>query len=456
MPRRYFWVYYRVLRYAMSDENEGAASQPLFRCPQCDSVVGADARRCLMCGAVIPERPLPPTPSPDTPTVEAPQPSAPVEPVPATAPAPVPETFTAVLRERQSPIVVGMTAVFAVAILILGTLVWQYRDPNLILALVPTLTPIPPTPTYTPTITPLPTETQPPTLTPSITPTPAPTDTPQPPRLHTVSSGDTLFGLALRYRVSAEAIAQANGFSPQDSILLGRTLEIPWPTPTPPLIPVGIEVNGDLVIADPTDCSRYQVVAGDSLSAIAARFDVDYGLFLLVNRLSNETVIQPGDTVCIPQIVYNATLPPTPGPSPTPSLTPPPPGPRLLYPAREAVIIPPDGPVTLQWVAVKDLAPNEWYMVELTDLDRVDSPPYRGFTRDTAFQVPAGWRPPVDAPHHLRWRVSIVQVTDWRADGLPIYTFGGQSSQDGFFTWQGAAPTPTPTSTPTPLPSPSP
>jgi LysM repeat protein len=452
MPGRHFWVYYRALRYAMSDETMDAAGRPLFRCPTCDSVVGADARRCLMCGTVLPERPLSP---PASPTPETPQPAAAVETLAAEA-APIPELFPAVLRERQSPVVVGITAVFAIIILILGTLVWQYRDPNLTLALAPTFTPIPPTLTFTPTITPLPTETQPPTLTPSVTPMPAPSETPQPPRLHTVSSGDTLFGLALRYRVSAEAIAEVNGFSPQDSILLGRTLEIPWPTPTPPLVPVGVEVNGDLVIADPTDCSRYQVVSGDSLSAIAARFDVDYALFLLVNRLSNESIIQPGDTVCIPQIVYNATLPPTPGPSPTPSLTPPPPGPSLLYPARETVIEPPDGPITLQWVAVKDLAPDEWYMVELTDLDRPDSAPYRGFTRDTAFRVPQSWRPPVDAAHRLRWRVSIVQVRDWRADGLPIYTFGGQSSRDAFFIWPGAVPTPTPTATPTPTQTPIP
>ncbi len=449
----------------MSDENEGAMSRPVRRCPRCDSVVAADATVCIMCGTALPAQ--------ETAPPAAPAPAAPVhQEKPATAvaqtaasataatavapstPDPIPEVFESVLRERQSSAVFWLTAVFAVFIIILGSLFWQYRDPNLIVALVPTSTPIPPTPSYTPTWTPLPTETLPPSDTPTITPTPAPTDTPQPPRQHTVTSGDTLFGLALRYRVSPDAIASANGFAPESPILSGQTLQIPWPTPTPPLIPVGVEVNGDLVIADPTGCQRYEVVSGDSLSAIAARFDVDYELFLLVNRLTNDSVIQPGDTVCIPAIVYNATLPPTPGPSPTPSLTPPPAGPSLLYPIQEAVITPPEGPVTLQWVAVKDLAPDEWYMVELTDLDALDSAPFRGFTRDNAFLVPSSWRPPIAEPHQLRWRVSIVQVSDWRADGLPIYTFGGQSSQDGFFTWEGAIPTPTPTSTPTATPIP--
>ena len=49
----------------------------------------------------------------------------------------------------------------------------------------------------------------------------------------------------------------------------------------------------------------------------------------------------------------------------------------------------------------------------------------------------------------MRWRVSIVNVTDWRSDGLPIYAFGGDVSHDAFFTWLGAIPTATPTPTPT-------
>ncbi len=435
----------------MSDENKGAVSQPVVRCPRCDSVVAAEATVCIMCGAAIPVRPtVVIAPAARSAAVET------IVPAPETAvsPTPIPDVFESVMRERQSAAVFWLTAVFAVIILILGSLVWQYRDPNLILALVPTLTPIPPTPTHTPTQTLIPTETAPPSATPTITLTPAPTTTPEPPRLHTVSSGDTLFGLALRYRVEPDSIAVANGFALDAPILSGQTLQIPWPTPTPPLIPVGIEVNGELVIADPTGCQRYEVVTGDSLSAITARFDVDYDLFLLVNRLTSASVIQPGDTVCVPTIVYGATLPPTPGPSPTPSLTPPPPGPHLLYPVQNATIAPPDGLVTLQWVAVKDLTDDEWYMVELTDLDALDSAPFRGFTRDNAFQVPSSWRPPVAEPHNLRWRVSIVRVTDWRADGLPIYTYSGQSSADGFFTWEGAVPTPTPTLTPTATPQP--
>jgi hypothetical protein len=106
--------------------------------------------------------------------------------------------------------------------------------------------------------------------------------------------------------------------------------------------------------------------------------------------------------------------------------------------------------ITLQWVAVKDLAETEWYMVELTDLDNLDAAPWRGFTRDNAFHVPSTWRPEIPELRNMRWRISIVQVTGQRIDGELIYEYGGRSSEDAYFSWLGAVPTATPTLTPIP------
>lgn len=304
-----------------------------------------------------------------------------------------------------------------------------------------------------PTWTPLPTQTSRPTPTPTITPSPQPTATLQPPRLHIVTSGETLIGLAAFYRVSVESIVAENNLAGPDAIQVNQQLLIPWPTPTPPLVPVAKEVNGELVIADPTDCERYTAAEGDSLSAIAVRFDVDFNLFLEVNRINVDYVLQPGDSLCIPRIIFGATLPPTPGPSPTPTNTPPPRGPVLLYPIDNAAVQPPDGVITLQWAAVKTLAEDELYMVEVTDMDEPYPIPMRGFTRATSFQIPANWRPAVAETHQMRWRVAIVRVTNMRSDGLPVYTFGGESSAPSFFFWEGAVPTPTPTSTPTAVPA---
>ena len=462
----------------MSTQDEPSAEEPVYRCPTCDSVVAADGR-CLMCGAVQPERPLPIPPPPPEPepepeieetAVAEPEPSPTLE---ESAPTEKPSSVTFVHVEdpyyatdpepevvepaepqkrpqkKQSPVVYWITAVAIIFIILLGVLTVQPPNTDAIAAQSPTEAPAAPTATFTPQSSPLPAGTELPPATPTITLTPAPTDTLEPPRQHTISIGDTLFGLALQYRISLDSILEANEMTQNSPIIAGQPLLIPWPTPTPPLEPVGLEFNGELVIADPIDCHRYEIVSGDSLNAIAGRADIDYDLFLLVNRLTSESVIQPGDTICIPEIVYGATLPPTAGPSPTPSTTPPPPGPNLLYPVQEAVIEPPDGLITLQWVAVKDLAEDEWYMVEVTDMAVLDAASWRGFTRDNAFQVPSNWRPAVAETHQMRWRVSLVKVMGFREDGLPIFTYGGRSSDDAFFTWEGAVPTPTPTATAT-------
>lgn len=412
--------------------------EPERRCPFCDTVVATDAVRCLMCGqtlggAVAPVAAAPVQTDPTT----VPEIGKPGDKESADLPTPGPEPLRRPTPgvDWQTRVVQGATAVFLFLLLAISYLILRFQSPDVVVALFPSATPISPSLTPTPTWTPWPTETPRPSATPTLTLTPAPTDTPEAPRSHVVASGETLIGLSLRYRVSPESIASANNFSVNAPIQIGQTLLIPWPTPTPPLVPVGIEIRGELVIADPTDCQRYEVRAGDSLSAIAARFDLNLTLFMRVNRLDETTILQRGDTLCIPEIVFGGSLPPTPGPSPTPSATPPLPGPFLLFPANGAQIQPADVAPLLQWAAVKDLGAAEWYMVEVRNLSDIDQPAFRGFTRDTALRVPLSLRPPVAETHLFRWRVSIVQVTGQRADGQFIYTYGGETSEERLFYW---------------------
>lgn len=473
----------------MSDFPDLPQAHDERRCPSCDTVVAADATVCLMCGTRLEPVPAPPiapaqknVPEPSVepePTIE-PVPQAEAEeqtavPTPVLADDPIelptfkrvapaattavpvaPEVVESVMRERQTPWVLGLTAVFFIVTLVVGGLILQYQSDEVSMVIAPSVTPIPATITYTPTWTPLPSETSPPTQTPTVTFTPAPTDTPRPPRSHTVSSGETLIGISLLYRISPESIAAANGFAANTQVQLDQQLLIPWPTATPPLQVIAADVNGETVIVDPTGCDLYQVQGGDSIVGIASRFGVPFDLLAQVNRITDPSLLQPGDPICIPQIIYGQSLPPTPGPSPTPTETLPPPGPQLLYPVAGTVVDTLEATILLQWTAVKPLTESETYMVELTNMDDLDGLPRRGFTRDTAFRVPSEWRPITSDLFQMRWRVSIVQVTDTRSDGLPIYTFGGSSSADAFFSWQGAVPTatPTPTQTPTAIPTP--
>ncbi len=387
--------------------------------------------------------------------------SAPVTPRPAaTAPdpaaEPIPAKFDSVVRETKSTLLFWVVAFVVLAGLGVGWLALRNQGPVVMAAFIPTTTPLPPTITMTPTWTPLPSETLPPSATPGPTDTPAPTSTPRDPRFHTVEAGETLFGLSLLYRISAESIAQSNEFDVNSPIQSGQSLVIPWPTATPPLESVLLEINGEQVMADATNCEIITIQSGDSAYALSALKGVPLEAIITVNRQTQESIqlLQPGDTLCIPRILYGDTIPPTPGPSPTASLTPPPAGPSLLYPVDGDSVDGPEEPIVLQWAAVKDLNADEWYMIEMRDTDDRDSLPRRGFTRDQSFRVPAGWRPAVDEMRRMQWQVSIVQVTGRRSDGGFVYTFGGNSSAPSFFTWQGAIPTQTPAPTPTPAATP--
>lgn len=367
-----------------------------------------------------------------------------------------PAVYEGLVREARSSLLFWIVALLVIGGLIASWFALRNQAPVVMAALIPTTTPPPPTITNTPTWTPLPSETLPPTETPGPTDTPAPTSTPRDPRFHGVVAGETLFGLSLLYRVSADSIAQANEFDINAPIQSGQNLVIPWPTATPPLESVLIEINGEPVLADATDCNIITIQSGDSAYALSALNGIPLEAIIAVNRQTQESIqlLQPGDTLCIPQLLYGDTIPPTAGPSPTPSLTPPPGGPSLLYPVDGALIEALDATIVMQWTAVKDLEADEWYMVELRDADERDSLPRRGFTRDQSFRVPKDWRHQIDDQRRMQWSVGIVIVTGRRSDGGFIYTFGGESSLPSYFNWQGALPTATPPPTATASPEP--
>jgi LysM repeat protein len=425
---------------------------PETSAPETEPVAGGekDARPNVERGAP-PE--APPVPPPAGHTADR----ADLPPAHAAPTAPLPDVVEAEMRETRAPVTTIMAIVALIVTVALGAIVLQASaSSDLLVQLFPTATPLVPTPTFTPTVTSPPTETSEPTLTPTVTTTPLPTDTPRPPRFHTVQPNESWFTLALIYGVTADSIAQVNGREPGAFLQVNEAVVIPWPTATPPLVPVTVDLDGQAFIADPGSCDTlYEIQPNDSLVSIGAQFNVDFRAILAVNRLDAEAFIRPGDVVCIPDVAFfDGEVPATPGPSPTPGPTEPPAGPLLLYPPDDFQYDLQNEPVILQWVAVKDLRPDEWYMVELIDLTDFAAYPRRGFTRDNAYLVPEAWRPPVVEPHRFRWQVSVVVVVGERADGVFERTFGGRASTQGHFIWQGAVPTATPTLTPTLTPTP--
>jgi len=170
-----------------------------------------------------------------------------------------------------------------------------------------------PTDTSTPTLTPVPTNTIEPSITPTITETPTITITPTPtgPIAYTIKEGDTLQSIAAQFGLGDDGvlllldtnpeIMQANGV-----YFVGQTITIP---------PAGTVRNTATPLPSLGRGARidYQVLPGDTLAGIAAKFNSLEDEIITLNNLDNPNALQAGQTLKIPVnlVTATATLPST-------------------------------------------------------------------------------------------------------------------------------------------------
>jgi LysM repeat protein len=103
-----------------------------------------------------------------------------------------------------------------------------------------------------------------------------------------IRPGDTLSGIAARYKTTVAALLKANPqITNPNLIYAGRSLNLPGssdsfqPSPTP-------------------GAGRYTVRPGDTLSAIGARFGVSYQAIAQANGIANPNLIYAGQQLTIP------------------------------------------------------------------------------------------------------------------------------------------------------------
>lgn len=283
------------------------------------------------------------------------------------------------------------------------------------------------------------------TLTPtaSLTPQPTATFTPEPsptPLTHIVSENETCAALAAFYGVSVQSIVQLNNLPITCPLSVGQRLLIPHPTATPSPEPTATLPPEEATRAA-CETITYTVEANDTLSGIAANYNVDMRAIMDYNGMSSETVFT-GQVLIIPLCERL----PTPGPTPTPTPPPPYPAPNPLLPMDGAVFTVEDDTVTLQWAAVGTLREDEFYHVVVVDVTegsgtrRIDA-----YVTDTKYIVPSTFRPTDGLPHIMRWWVETARRTGTNSRGEPIYTPAGAASTPRTFSWAGTAVGPTPT-----------
>lgn len=126
----------------------------------------------------------------------------------------------------------------------------------------------------------------------------------------TVSTGDTVYSLAQRYKTSAENISAANCLSAVE-VPAGYTLYVPA-VPTVTIIPCGPPAGW---------VKNYVVQPGDNLFRIALSYGITYPQLQRANCMGSSTIIYTGQRLWVPNI---PTRTPVPGITIVPPITTPP------------------------------------------------------------------------------------------------------------------------------------
>lgn len=115
-----------------------------------------------------------------------------------------------------------------------------------------------------------------------------------PPTTYRVTAGDTVSDIAGRFGLSTASVLALNGLGWSSLIFPGQELKL---TSSGPIAAVTTEV-------DTPASGRYTIVAGDTISGIAARFGVSTLSVLTANGLGWSSIIYPGQTIAIPGVVH--------------------------------------------------------------------------------------------------------------------------------------------------------
>jgi len=268
-------------------------------------------------------------------------------------------------------------------------------------------------------------------------PTLPPTETPMPtaaPLVHTVRAGETLSSVAARYGVTIDALIQANGLS-SDVIRAGQQLVIPGQAQPPAVAPTPRPAT-------------HVVQRGENLAMIAQKYDVPVLDLMAANGISNPNLIKVGQELKIPggesppapteapTTTSTATLAPTAVLTATAGLT----GTAVAYEfAAPALLTPANGQavegaedVLLNWTSVGFLADDTWYVVKMWRDDPAEPAPAAGWTRTTAWRIPASFRPAADAAsRRFWWSVTVMRAREGEA---PVAV--GPTSEERWFEWR--------------------
>ncbi len=124
----------------------------------------------------------------------------------------------------------------------------------------------------------------------------------RPARTHQVRRGETLSGLAVKYGVKVRDIAAANGMGSRQTIRIGETLTIPWPSKSDDKDDDGSASGGSSSSSSgSSDSGRtHKVSSGETLSGIAHKHGVSTVALARENGISHKAMVKIGQTLKLP------------------------------------------------------------------------------------------------------------------------------------------------------------
>lgn len=128
-----------------------------------------------------------------------------------------------------------------------------------------------------------------------------------------IQSGDTLIGVANRYKIGVSDLAAANNLSTTSNLILGRSLTIPANGSSASSSSSSTSSNQSSASSSSSgkklgNTENYKVQSGDGLIALAARFGVSVQDLAATNNIAANAQLQRGQTLKVPKVTVSYTV----------------------------------------------------------------------------------------------------------------------------------------------------